>query len=280
MTSEIKHRNFIDQRVNVLGVDVNVISIDQVLCAIFYWCYLRESHYICLCNVHSVITAQSDTIFSKSINESDIALSDGAPIAWFVKYSSHSAQNRIGGPDLMWRVFNVLNADQGVSSCYNALFVEKNPAPTIFLYGSTAETLSTLADKIHDTFENVIIAGTYSPPYRDLTENEENKVIKLINQSGAGIIWIGLGCPKQEKWMMKNKGRISGVMIGVGAAFDFHAGNIRRAPIIMQKFGFEWLYRLFLEPRRLWRRYLMTNSSFVYQVFKLLIKKILFIRRK
>ena len=174
----------------------------------------------------------------------------------------------------MWQVFNAIN----ISYEFSPKTIE--PAPTIFLYGSSQRTLELLTHKIHKTFEKVVIAGVYSPPYRDLTKSEKGNVIEMINRSGAGIIWIGLGCPKQEKWMMENSGKISGVMVGVGAAFDFYAGNIKRAPITLQKIGLEWLYRLLLEPRRLWRRYLVTNSSFMYQVFKLLMKKIFLIKTK
>jgi N-acetylglucosaminyldiphosphoundecaprenol N-acetyl-beta-D-mannosaminyltransferase len=133
----------------------------------------------------------------------------------------------------------------------------------IFLYGSAPDTLSKLEEKLRVTFPQLRIAGSYSPPFRPLDVAEEAEVVARINSSGATTVWVSLGCPKQEKWMAKHRGHINAVMVGVGAAFDYHAETIKRAPKWMQDCGLEWLHRLASEPRRLWRRYLVTNTLFV-----------------
>jgi N-acetylglucosaminyldiphosphoundecaprenol N-acetyl-beta-D-mannosaminyltransferase len=136
-------------------------------------------------------------------------------------------------------------------------------AESIYLYGSTEQTLAGLKANLLRAFPGLKVAGVYSPPFRPLTEEEEDAVAVMINSSGANIVFVGLGCPKQERWMAAQRGRIHAVMIGVGAAFDYHAGITRRAPQWMQRWGLEWLHRLASEPRRLWRRYLVTNTLFI-----------------
>lgn len=176
-----------------------------------------------------------------------MATPDGAPVAWLISKQSGCAQQRINGPDLMWN--------------YLADGVELGGP--VFLYGATEETLRTLRTRLADAFPNLTIAGTYSPPFRLLTTAEDDVVVDIINSSGATTVWVSLGCPKQEKWMAEHRGRIQAVMIGVGAAFDYHAGTLKRAPLWMQRNGLEWLHRLASEPRRLWRRYLVTNTMFI-----------------
>jgi len=134
---------------------------------------------------------------------------------------------------------------------------------SIFLYGSGPETLRRLSARLVHEFPRLTIAGCYSPPFRPLTPGEDTEGVKAINDSGAGIVFVSLGCPKQETWMAEHRGRISAVMVGVGAAFEFHAGTMKRAPRWMQDVGLEWLHRLMSEPRRLWRRYFVTNSLFL-----------------
>jgi N-acetylglucosaminyldiphosphoundecaprenol N-acetyl-beta-D-mannosaminyltransferase len=241
----------------VIGGDIHAISWEQSLSAIYRWAKLKQSRYVCICNVHSVVTAQNDPNFAKIINSADIATPDGAPVAWYLRWYGNSSQQRISGPDLMWK--------------YCQLY--QNTDESIFLYGSTQETLNILKENLKDEFQNLKIAGSYSPPFRKLTEDEDKIVIDLINDSGAGVVWVSLGCPKQEIWMAEHKHKINAVMIGVGAAFDYHAKIIRRAPKWVQNIGFEWFYRLCSEPRRLWKRYLLTNSQFVYIVFKTILNE-------
>jgi N-acetylglucosaminyldiphosphoundecaprenol N-acetyl-beta-D-mannosaminyltransferase len=134
---------------------------------------------------------------------------------------------------------------------------------SIYLYGGEPETLGTLQRRLVQEFPGLRVAGAYSPPFRTLTAAEDATAVASINASGAGTVWVSLGCPKQETWMAAHRGRVNAVMIGVGAAFDYHAGTVRRAPLPVQRLGLEWLYRLISEPRRLWRRYLITNTLFV-----------------
>ena len=204
-----------------------------------------------------MVTATQDREFGKIVSEADMVTPDGAPVAWMLRKLGHADQQRINGPDLMIR--------------YCALAAERGES--IFLYGSTPETLATLQGVLVSRFPALVIAGAYSPPFRPLTAEEDQAVIEQINTSGAGSVWVSLGCPKQEKWMAEHRGKINAVMVGVGAAFDYHAGTIQRAPLWMQHAGLEWLHRLCSEPRRLWRRYFFTNTCFIWLATKQLLAR-------
>lgn len=242
-------------RSGVLGIPIDVLDWTSALRRIMTWAANRESRYVCICNAHSVVTATREADFAKVIDDSDMATPDGAPVAWVMRKTGHPQQQRINGPDLMLRLCAAA-VDQGT---------------TLFLFGSTEETLKRLRTTLPALFPGLQIAGSLSPPFRSLTVEEDEANVRIINESGAGIILVSLGCPKQERWMREHRGRVHGVMLGVGAAFDFHAGTISRAPQWMQANGLEWLHRLASEPRRLWRRYLSTNSAFVAGALKQLI---------
>lgn len=239
----------------VMGAPIDAISWGKALSQISDWASHQESRYVCISNVHSVVTASHDAAFGRVVHEADMATPDGAPVAWMLRRLGHAGQQRINGPDLMWR--------------YCALAAESGQP--MFLYGGAPETLELLQQRLLVRFPGLKIAGAYSPPFRPLTEVEDEAVVDQINASGAGVVWVSLGCPKQELWMAAHRGRIHAVMVGVGAAFDYHAGTIRRAPLWMQHAGLEWLHRLASEPRRLWRRYLVTNTLFVLGAAKQLI---------
>ena len=181
-----------------------------------------------------------------------MATPDGAPIAWVLRHKGAKNQQRINGPDLMWRYLH--HAEETKES--------------IFLYGGTIETLEKLVARINVAFPRLHIAGCLSPPFRALSAEEDAAIIAEINASGAQTVWVSLGCPKQERWMREHRGKINGVMLGVGAAFNYHAGTLKRAPLWMQQRGLEWLYRLLREPRYLWRRYLYTNTMFIISMFR------------
>jgi N-acetylglucosaminyldiphosphoundecaprenol N-acetyl-beta-D-mannosaminyltransferase len=249
----------IRKKVSVLGVFVDVLDWDLALRKIKVWGSQRDSRYVCICNVHSIVTTSSDIEFYDAVHNADMATSDGAPIAWFMRKLGYTQQQRINGPDLMWRYCLEANRQEDW--------------PSIYLYGAREETLRLLQQKLADQFPKLKIAGAYSPPFRVLNSHEERFVINDINDSGAGVIWVSLGCPKQEKWMAAQQGKVKGVMIGVGAAFDYHAGTVVRAPLWMQHSGLEWLHRLCSEPRRLWRRYLVTNTIFILKVIRQLWMK-------
>lgn len=238
------------RRAPVLGTLINALSWDEALLTLSQWALARESRYVCICNVHSIITAHQDSAFRSVVNQADMATPDGMPVAWTLRKLGFIGQQRINGPDLMWK-FCGLAAASGQS---------------VYFYGSTEQTLNQLRSRIKSVFPELIIGGQYSPPFRELSDEEDYEVIERINASGAGVVFVSLGCPKQEMWMAAHRGRINAVMIGVGAAFDYHAGVIKRAPKWMQHSGLEWLYRLATEPRRLWRRYLKTNSLFLLYI--------------
>lgn len=241
----------------VLGTHIDALSWQDALRTIRVWAEAHESRYVCLCNVHSVVTTSQDPVFRQAIEGADMAAPDGAPIAWTLRRSGYKNQDRISGPDLMWRY----------------LGEARRARQRVFLYGSTEATLVRLRAAIARHFPGLSIAGAWSPPFRSLSPAEEQAEIAMINQSGAHVVLVGLGCPKQEKWMAAHRGQIHAVMIGVGAAFDFHAGVVRRAPPWMQRYALEWLHRLCADPRRLLKRYLVTNTLFVMGMAKQFVSR-------
>lgn len=241
----------------VLGARIDALSWPQALGRLLGWARAHESRYVAISNVHVVVTASRDAAYREVINAADMATPDGAPVAWMLRRQGFAAQPRISGPDLMWAL------------C--ARCAAENVA--IYLYGSTDATLAALRAHLAQAFPGLAVAGTESPPFRPLTADEEDAAVRRINDSAAGIVFVGLGCPKQEYWMARQRGRVNAVMIGVGAAFDFHAGIVKRAPPWMQRSGLEWLHRLASEPRRLWRRYLVTNTLFIIGAARQLLVK-------
>ena len=183
-----------------------------------------------------------------------MATPDGAPVAWMLRRQGFNEQARISGPDLMWAL------------CERAA---SEDLPVVF-YGSTEATLALLEQRLRAAFPKLRMTME-SPPFRTLTAEEDFTAVDKINTSGAGFVFVGLGCPKQERWMAEHRGKINAVMIGVGAAFDFHAGTVQRAPAWMRDNGLEWLHRLASEPGRLWKRYLVTNTLFILGAARQLI---------
>lgn len=243
MTDKVPERD----RISVLVSPIDKLSWESALGTIHAWASARDSRYVCICNVHSVVTAANDGRFLQVIAQADMATPDGAPVAWMMRRLGAPEQLRISGPDLM--------------QLYCAAAAQRGEA--IYLYGSTPTTLEMLERVLCQKFPGLVIAGRRSPPFRTLSAEEDQADVDDINRSGAGTVWVSLGCPKQELWMAAHAGRVNAVMVGVGAAFDFHAGTVARAPAWMRRFGLEWLHRLASEPRRLWRRYLLSNTSFI-----------------
>lgn len=241
----------------MVGVRIDVADWFRTLSQIATWAARRESRYVCLCNVHSVVTAGQDEAFGSALAAADMATPDGAPVAWMLRLLGHAGQQRVNGPDLMWKY------------CAQAA----RNGESIYLYGGRQETLVLLQQKLLANFPGLRIAGSCSPPFRALTNDEDEAIVSAINASGAGTVWVGLGCPKQEKWMAAHRGRIDAVMLGVGAAFDYHAGTVERAPVWMQRHGLEWLHRLCAEPERLWQRYLITNTLFVFGALRQILSR-------
>lgn len=242
---------------DVIGSAIDVLGWDEALERLLAWSRERTSRVVCICNVHSVVTARQDPAFAAVLRQAELCTPDGAPVAWMLRRLGHADQPRINGPDLMWRY-----AERAAAA-----------GESIYLYGGTDETLQLLQQSLHAAFPGLRIAGAHSPPFRALTPEEDAAAVDAINASGAGTVWVSLGCPKQELWMQAHRGRVQAVMLGVGAAFDYHAGTIRRAPVWAQRAGLEWLHRLLSEPRRLWRRYLVTNTLFIAAAARQLLSR-------
>lgn len=241
---------------NVLGAQIDALSWDAAMVRLLGWARARASRYVTICNVHVVVSASRDADYREIINGSDMATPDGAPVAWMLRRQGFAGQPRISGPDLMWAL------------CERAA-AENLP---VYCYGSSEATLALLERRMRQAFPELRITME-SPPFRALTPEEDAAAVERIDASGAGIVFVGLGCPKQERWMAEHRGRVNAVMIGVGAAFDFHAGTVRRAPAWMRDNGLEWLHRLLSEPRRLWKRYLVTNTLFILGAARQLLLK-------
>ncbi len=231
----------------VVGVPIDLLDRAGASAQLVTWAKARESRYTCFVNVHSAVQASLDERHRLVLLNADMTAPDGAPIAWTLRLKGKRAQRRVDGPGTMW----LLCADaqtEGVG---------------IGLYGSSPGTLQALTTELMRAFPALKIAYSHSPPFRELSVAEDQQVCDEIAASGAGLLFVGLGCPKQEYWMASHRGRIPAVMLGVGAAFEFHAGTVSRAPAWMREHGLEWLHRLASQPRRLWRRYLFSNSLFL-----------------
>jgi exopolysaccharide biosynthesis WecB/TagA/CpsF family protein len=231
----------------VLGIPIDVLSQEDARTRIMQWAQTRQSRTVCFVNVHSVVQAGHDERHYQTLWGADLTAPDGAPVAWSLRAKGNRAQPRVDGPGTMWQLCADAQA-AGVS---------------IGLYGSTDATLAALVNALRSAFPQLTIGYVYSPPFRELTAAEEQQVCDAIQAADVGLLFVGLGCPKQEFWAARMRGRIPAVMLGVGAAFEFHAGVISRAPQWMRQNGMEWLHRLLSEPRRLGKRYLVTNSVFL-----------------
>lgn len=235
---------------SVLGSHIDALSWEDSINTICGWAQNYESRYVALCNVHSVVTALLEDNHRLDLNKADMATSDGMPVTWTLRKLGFHEQQRINGPDLMWKY------------CEKA----ERVGHKVFFYGSTNEVLALLESKLSVAFPKLQIVGMYSPPFRELTLIEDDEVVERLNASGANVVFIGLGCPRQEEWMFRHRGKVNAVMMGVGAAFNYHAGTTKRAPVWMQDRGLEWLHRLASDPKRLWKRYLVTNTIFIVAI--------------
>jgi N-acetylglucosaminyldiphosphoundecaprenol N-acetyl-beta-D-mannosaminyltransferase len=246
-----------DRRVEVIGVPIHRVSAQQAMGTILGWARAPAGRCVCLCNVHSVVTASREPAFHAVLSQADLALPDGAPVAWMMRRSGVPDQRRVSGPDLM------------LDLCAEA---SRTGVP-IFLYGSTDSNLRALAQALHARWPALRIAGWHAPPFRAATEQEDQDDVQRIIDSGARLVFVSLGCPKQEAWMAAHQARVPAVMLGVGAAFDFHSGRLRRAPALLRRMGLEWAYRLAQEPRRLGMRYASTNAAFLLKAARQLLPR-------
>lgn len=236
------------ESVNVLGVQLSATNMAMVLRTADEWIRKREAHYVCVTPVHSIMECYDSPSLRQIFNGAGLVTPDGMPLVWLSHLRGYSQVSRVYGPDLMLAL-----CEYGISRSYRHYF-----------YGGAEGVANLLVERLRSRFPELEVAGVYAPPFRSLTVEEENAIIDRINETNPSIVWVGLGAPKQERWMASNVGRVSApVLIGVGAAFDFHAGLKPQAPRWMQRNGLEWFYRLLTEPRRLWKRYLFNNPRFV-----------------
>jgi len=233
--------------ITVLGTRIFRTTYDLVTLEVHSWVLAGEARYICIANVHVLMEAHDSAAFKKVINQADLVTPDGMPLVWMLRLKGVPNQSRVYGPTLMLHVLEMAAKDR---------------IPVGF-YGGNTDVLDMLVNQMKSKYPDLNIAYSYSPPFRTLSNEEDDEVCRQIRDNGVRILFVGLGCPKQEIWMAGHKGKIPAVMLGVGAAFDFLAGNIPQAPTWMQAIGLEWLFRLLHEPRRLARRYLYNNPRFV-----------------
>ena len=245
MTDNLKYHSILGTKINVTDMEKTVRYMEA---------HLEElkGHYICVSNVHTTVTAYRDPAYRAVQNGAAMNIPDGKPLSIVQYLRGEKEAGRVPGPDLMPELFR-LSEEKGYRH---------------YFYGSTQETLDALKDKLSEKYPKMKIAGMYSPPFRPMTEEEDREAVERINAARPDFIWVGLGAPKQEKWMADHDGRVCGVMLGVGAGFDFHAGTVKRAPKWMQEICMEWLYRIGQDPKRLLVRYLDTNFSFVFDLIR------------
>jgi len=233
--------------ISVLGVNVCETNYLSATSQIRTWALAGESRGVIATGVHGVMEAYDSLAFKNILNSADIVTPDGMPLVWMLRLKGVKGQTRVYGPTLM---------------LYLVEMAAREKIPVGF-YGSTDQTLQKLIERLRDLYSGLQVVYAFSPPFRPLDEKESAKIAQEITTSGVRILFVGLGCPKQEKWMAEKKGQIHAVMLGVGAAFDFHAGTKSQAPSWMQAIGLEWFFRLIHEPRRLAKRYLYNNPRFI-----------------
>jgi N-acetylglucosaminyldiphosphoundecaprenol N-acetyl-beta-D-mannosaminyltransferase len=231
----------------VVGMRVDATSYRDAARQVSEWTWETVGRYVCVANVHMAMAAHDDRGFRGLVNRSSLVTPDGMPLVWMLRCLGVPRQKRVYGPNLMLYV------------CETA---ERERIP-IGLYGGTQSSLQELQRFLLQRFPRLQVTYAFAPPFRTLTEEEDVRVVKSIVESGAKILFVGLGCPKQERWMAAHKERLPLVQLGVGAAFDFHSGRIRQAPNWVQNMGLEWFFRLAMEPKRLFKRYAIQNPRFV-----------------
>lgn len=240
-------------RVDVLGVHVSALSMTKSVDEIARWIAQGQRHYVCVTGVHGVMASQDDAELRDIHNASGLTTTDGMPLVWACRWAGVTTTTRVYGPDLMLAV-----CERAAAAGWRS-----------FLYGGAEGVPEELSERLRARFPALRVVGTYSPPFRPLTDAEEHEVAERINASRAELVWVGLSTPKQERWMARMRDRLDApVLLGVGAAFDIHAGRLRQAPPWMQRRGLEWAFRLGVEPRRLWRRYLSNNPRFVARIVR------------
>jgi len=241
-----------DRRFSVLGVSVDAVQIPDVISQMRDWVERRETgHYIAVTGMHGVMEAQHDARFRRVLADAGLVVPDGMPLVWIGRLRGQALRRRVYGPELLLRFCE----DTSRTHCRH------------FFYGGEEGLAKQLAESLAQSCPGMKIVGTYSPPFRSLTPEEDVEVTEQINRAAPDVLWVGLSTPKQELWMSEHRDVLRvPVMVGVGAAFDFLSARKKQAPLWMREHGLEWLFRLSREPRRLWRRYLINGPEFAFLV--------------
>lgn len=234
-----------------MGVNIAAINMEWLLKYTEQHIKELSGDYMCVSNVHTTVTSYEEPDYCAVQNGGIMAIPDGGPLSTVGRKRGFKDMSRTTGPSYMGEIFEI-SSKKGYRH---------------YFYGSTEQTLEKLYQKLNEQYPGIQIAGMYSPPFRPMTEEEDAAIIERINQTEPDFVWVGLGAPKQEKWMAAHQGSVKGFMVGVGAGFDYFAGNIERAPQWMQKSNLEWVYRLLQDPRRLFNRYWHTNTKFIWNAF-------------
>ncbi len=246
-------RSSLQPGVQVLSVGVTTLSFKEHVTLLTEWARRREgSRVVCAANGHMLVEARRDSTFATILREADAVTPDGVPLLWLVRRRGAPGQDRVAGMDLL------------PALCAAA---ERAHIPIYFI-GSTLDVLQAIERRLQREYPQLCIAGMESPPFRESTPDEDEATVARIENSQAGFVFVSLGCPKQERWMHAHRGRVRAVMVGLGAAFAVYAGLEPRAPQFMRQLGLEWLFRLIREPRRLWKRYAVTNTLFAWYVLQ------------
>jgi N-acetylglucosaminyldiphosphoundecaprenol N-acetyl-beta-D-mannosaminyltransferase len=236
----------------VLGVRVDAVEIPEAVARMERWVIERNgTRYVAVTGMHGVTEARRDPAFRDILNSAAMVVPDGMPLVWLGRLRGHRLRRRVYGPELLLE-FCRATAARGLRH---------------YFYGGAPGVADALAARLAAEFSGLVVAGTDAPPFRPLTSEEDREVVERIHRAAPDVLWVGLSTPKQERWMAEHRERLRvPVMVGVGAAFDIHTGRVRQAPRWMRESGLEWFYRLVKEPRRLWRRYILLGSDFVWNV--------------
>lgn len=238
-------------RIKIVSLNVNVVNHESAIRRIHELVERQNGGYVCFSTVHMIMESFDNPEYGERVNAADLIIPDGMPLVWMQKFQGKKQASRVRANDLM------------ISLCAYA----SRENLKVGFYGGRQEVIDGILKRAKNDFPNLKISYAFSPPFRPLTPEEDAEITRKINESGTQILFMGLGCPKQENWMAAHKEKLSSVMLGVGASFDFYAGNVKESPEWMGKLGLEWLYRLTQEPKRLWRRYLMLNPRFMWLAF-------------
>lgn len=238
---------------DLLGIRIGAVQIPDVIWRMQGWIEERStSRFVVVANTHVIVEARQDASFQEVLNAADLCVPDGMPLIWYGRFRGYSLARRVYGPELMSAFCR-----ETVSKGFRHYF-----------YGGAPGVTEELVERLKESCPGIQIVGFDSPPFRALTPEEDDEAVERINRASPDVVWVGLGCPKQERWMWNHRGLLSApVMVGVGQAFDVLSGRKKLAPGFMREHGFEWLFRFLQEPRRLWRRYLVYSTKFVAAVF-------------